>query len=212
MWDGTYCVTWSRGSAVRVKIVPEFRFCGVVFCQNVNDKPSCTGHWMRFWREILPYNKASRPRRNLPGPQPEVVGVFYIEKIGNVKAKGPKLCQYAVFVRKGVLNSSTRWRSWLRHCTTGRKVAGSFSDGAIVCFHWRNLRPHYGRLSLGDKGVRCAGLTNVPLSCADFFGIWEPQTLGTFRVCLGLYLDCFKHGNERKVSVTVGNFYKFWVI
>ena len=27
----------------------------------------------------------------------------------------------------------TRWRSWLRHCATSRKVAGSFPDG-----------PHYG--------------------------------------------------------------------
>ena len=23
----------------------------------------------------------------------------------------------------------TRWRSWLRHCATNRKVAGSISDG-----------------------------------------------------------------------------------
>ena len=28
----------------------------------------------------------------------------------------------------------TRWRSWLRHCTTSRKVAGSIPDGAIGIF------------------------------------------------------------------------------
>jgi hypothetical protein len=29
----------------------------------------------------------------------------------------------------------TRWRIWLRHCTTSRKVAGSISDGVIGIFH-----------------------------------------------------------------------------
>jgi len=29
----------------------------------------------------------------------------------------------------------TRWRSWLRHCATSRKVAGSIPDGAIEIFH-----------------------------------------------------------------------------
>jgi hypothetical protein len=29
----------------------------------------------------------------------------------------------------------TRWCSWLRHCTTSRKVAGSIPDGVIGNFH-----------------------------------------------------------------------------
>jgi hypothetical protein len=29
----------------------------------------------------------------------------------------------------------TRWRSWLKHCTTIRKVAGSIPDGVIGIFH-----------------------------------------------------------------------------
>ena len=29
----------------------------------------------------------------------------------------------------------TRWRSWLRHCATSRKVASSIPDGVIVIFH-----------------------------------------------------------------------------
>jgi hypothetical protein len=29
----------------------------------------------------------------------------------------------------------TRWCSWLRHCDTNRKVAGSILDGAIGIFH-----------------------------------------------------------------------------
>ena len=29
----------------------------------------------------------------------------------------------------------TRWRSWLRHCATTPKVAGSIPDGVIEIFH-----------------------------------------------------------------------------
>ena len=29
----------------------------------------------------------------------------------------------------------TRWRSWLRHCFTSRRVAGSIPDGVIGIFH-----------------------------------------------------------------------------
>ena len=32
-------------------------------------------------------------------------------------------------------NRGTRWRSWLRHCATTRKVAGSVPDGVIGIFH-----------------------------------------------------------------------------
>jgi len=38
----------------------------------------------------------------------------------------------------------------------------------------------------GDKDGRCVGLTNLPLSCADCFEIWEPQPPGNFRSCPGL--------------------------
>jgi hypothetical protein len=33
------------------------------------------------------------------------------------------------------MGRGTRWRSWLRHCATKRKVAGSISDGVIGIFH-----------------------------------------------------------------------------
>jgi hypothetical protein len=32
----------------------------------------------------------------------------------------------------------TRWRSWLRHCATSRKVAGSIHDGVMGIFHRNN--------------------------------------------------------------------------
>ena len=30
-----------------------------------------------------------------------------------------------------IVIGDTRWRSWLRHCATSQKVAGSISDGVI---------------------------------------------------------------------------------
>ena len=33
------------------------------------------------------------------------------------------------------LASGLRWRSWLRHCATSQKVAGSIPDGVIGIFH-----------------------------------------------------------------------------
>jgi hypothetical protein len=36
------------------------------------------------------------------------------------------------------LKAGTRWRSWLRHCATSQKVAGSIPDYVIGIFHWHN--------------------------------------------------------------------------
>jgi hypothetical protein len=33
----------------------------------------------------------------------------------------------------------TRWRSWLRHCATSRKVAGSIPDGITGIIHCHKL-------------------------------------------------------------------------
>jgi hypothetical protein len=38
--------------------------------------------------------------------------------------------------------SGTLWRSWLRHCATSRKVAGSIPDDLIGIFHWHNPSGH----------------------------------------------------------------------
>ena len=43
--------------------------------------------------------------------------------------------------------SGKRWRSWLRHCSTNQKVAGSIPYGIIGIFHCRN--PTCRRLALG---------------------------------------------------------------
>ena len=41
-------------------------------------------------------------------------------------------------IQVSLKSASTRWRSWLRHCTASRKVAGSIPDGFIEKFHWYN--------------------------------------------------------------------------
>ena len=43
--------------------------------------------------------------------------------------------------------SGTRWRSWLRHCATSQKVAGSIPDGVIGIFHC--LNPSCRTMALG---------------------------------------------------------------
>jgi hypothetical protein len=66
-------------------------------------------------------------------------------------------CPHSVFMR---------WRSWLRHCATSRKVAGSIPDGVIGFFHWHN--PFGRTMALGSTqpltkmrsiswGVKAAG-------------------------------------------------------
>jgi hypothetical protein len=46
-------------------------------------------------------------------------------------------------------------------------------------------------ISLGNKGVRCVGLTTLPPSCADCLEMWKPQPAGTLRACRGLKWDSF---------------------
>ena len=42
------------------------------------------------------------------------------------------------FISVLLLNGGTRCRSWLRHCATSRKVAGSIPDDVTGIFHWHN--------------------------------------------------------------------------
>jgi hypothetical protein len=79
------------------------------------------------------------------------------------------------------LKGDTQWRSWLRHCDTSRKVAGSILEDVIGIFHWHNT---CGRtMALGSTQP----LTEMrPPSCADCLEIWEPQLPGTLRACPGL--------------------------
>ena len=75
-----------------------------------------------------------------------------------------------------------RWRSWLRHIATCRKVACSIPNGVIRIFHWHNPSSRTMVLGLtqflreirtrnifwGGKGSQCVGLTILPPSCVDY--------------------------------------------
>jgi len=95
----------------------------------------------------------------------------------------------------------TRWRSWLRHCATSRKVAGSIPNGVTGIFYLHNpaalwpwgLTQPLTEISTrnvswggGGKGSRCVGLTTLSPSCADCLEIEERQPAGTLRACPGL--------------------------
>jgi hypothetical protein len=45
------------------------------------------------------------------------------------------------------LKGSTRWRRWLMHCATSRKVMGSIPHSVTRIFHWRN--PSGSNMALG---------------------------------------------------------------
>ena len=50
-------------------------------------------------------------------------------------------CTVWLWVNLMILHSSwrgTRWRSWLRHCSSSRKVADLIPDCVIGNFHWHN--------------------------------------------------------------------------
>ena len=96
----------------------------------------------------------------------------------------------------------TRLRSWLRHCGTSRKVAGSIPVGVTGTFHWNN--PSCRAIAQGSTqpliemntrniswGVKAAGATFM---CRFSWNLgattsWNPQ--GLSRPVLGLlYLYC----------------------
>ena len=47
-----------------------------------------------------------------------------------IDAQNSYLFIYNTFIKRG-----TRWRIWLRHCATSRKVANSIPDGVVGIFH-----------------------------------------------------------------------------
>jgi hypothetical protein len=69
----------------------------------------------------------------------------------------------------------TRWRSWLRHCATNRKVAGSIPDGVIGIFHWHNPSEIFAaKLQKGNESnpskSNCEDL-NIQRNNSVFYGI-----------------------------------------
>ena len=105
-------------------------------------------------------------------------------------------------VKQSVFHRGTRWRSWLRHCTTSRKVTCSrwchwnfpliqsfglhYGPGVVSASN----RQEYQECFVWGKGGRCVGPTSLPPSCADCREIWRTSTswnpLGLSRPVMGL--------------------------
>jgi hypothetical protein len=132
-------------------------------------------HASRYARQYVPHAHCAR------------IGPLYRSQIDI------HFSQHAVFKCETMVHNGTqwkwgtRWRSWLRHRATSRKLTGST----------QSFRPHYGprvdltsnkneyqEYFLGGKGGRCVGLT-VPPSCADCLEIWQPQPPGSLWACTG---------------------------
>jgi hypothetical protein len=69
----------------------------------------------------------------------------------------------------------TRWRVWLWHCATTRKVAASIIDGVAVALG--STQPvtvmSTTNIFLGAEVVNIRADKLTP-SCADYLEIWEP--------------------------------------
>jgi len=129
-----------------------------------------------------------------------IVNIYLPQFVTILKSTFYKILNAVNFKCVHLVFGGSRWRSWLRHCDTSRKVTAFDSRWC----HWnflltKSFQPHcdpgvdsasnrneHQEYFLEGKGGRCVGLTTLPPSCADCLEIWEPQLLGTLRTCPGL--------------------------
>jgi len=96
-----------------------------------------------------------------------------------------------------VMGQVVAWRSWLRHCATSWKVAGSVSCGVTGNFHWLYssdcpmtvglTQKWVPGISPGGKGGRSIGLATLPRWCADCHEIRKSEPPGLYRGCFALF-------------------------
>jgi hypothetical protein len=88
----------------------------------------------------------------------------------------------------------TRWRSWLRHCTTNRNVAGSIPDGVIGIFQWHNP---FGRTVTLGSTLRVTEMSTRNI----VWGVWRPvlraDNLTTFMCRVSKYLGASTSWNPK---------------
>jgi hypothetical protein len=93
-----------------------------------------------------------------------------------------------------------RWRSWLRHCATFRKVAGSISSGRTMALgSTQPLTEMNTSIISWGKGGRCIALTFLPPSCANCHKNWELRPPGTLRASTRIALPYVIH--RRKIII-----------
>jgi hypothetical protein len=91
---------------------------------------------------------------------------------------------------KDKMHNKPQWlrcfRSLSRWALNGRKKE---KDGPEVDSASNRKECH--KYFMGDKSSTCIGLTNLPLSCADYQNNWQPQPHRTLRACQSLHRDHF---------------------
>jgi hypothetical protein len=80
-------------------------------------------------------------------------------------------CRLLIWLRLPCIRG-TRWHSWLRHCATRRKAAGSSPDHSDRSMGMGSTQP----LTEMSKGGRFVGLTTLPPSCGDCLEILGAST------------------------------------
>ena len=76
----------------------------------------------------------------------------------------------------------TWWRSWLRHCATSRKVAGSIPDDVIGIFRWHNPSGRTMALGLTQPLIEMSARNiSCGVKAAGAYG-WQPYQLHVLNV------------------------------
>ena len=194
MWDNTviflsvpcgYSCAWILLEGVLNKTPNKWR----------SSKRSCSDTDFRFLRDFYVSPDPSSSVLREPTRAVKVICIFLCNWLYSYSYK---ICKKKKKTRSYFIFWGTRWRSWLRHCATSRKVAVRFPMVSLELFIWHNpsgrtmvltqplTEMSIKNISWGGKGGRCVGLTNLSPSCADCLEIWEPQPPGILRVCPGL--------------------------
>jgi len=96
----------------------------------------------------------------------------------------------------------TRWRSWLRHCATSRKIAGSIPDGINGIFHWHNPS--------GRSTQPLTEMSTRNTSWGQRRPVRRPDNLTTFMCRLSWNLGASTSWNSLGLSTPVMGLFLLW--
>jgi hypothetical protein len=99
------------------------------------------------------------------------------------------------------LRRDTRWRSCLRHCTTSRKLAGSFPNGVIWIFLWYNLSARRA-MALGSNRL-LTEMSTRSISWGLRWPVRRADNLTTFMCKLSWNLGASTSWNPQGLSTPV---------